>query len=88
MAHRQTARAQALLAPDFGLGAEELAYAWKEHDYEVQLPQPLLLSLESAARWQIGLRPPDRRPAMPDYLNLILTSPLRAVKPAAVTVIE
>ena len=82
------ASALRLLAPVYQASVQEVAFIGSLHDYSVTLDQPLPFILENAARWQLGLLPPAERPPMPDFLDLIDASALRAVKPQAVSLIN
>lgn len=84
---RHPAQARSRLEAFFGLAPEEMAFTWREHEFAVLLDQPLLIALESIARWQFGRLPPAT-PRLPDFLQRIDAKPLRAVKPAAVTLID
>ncbi len=82
------ASAMRLLAPVYQTSVQEVAFIGSLHDYSVTLDQPLPFILENAARWQLGLLPPAERPPMPNFLDLIDASGLRAVKPQAVSLID
>lgn len=81
-------QAKSLLRAYYRISPQEMDAAWKDQTIQLSLPQSLMSNLESTARWQIGQRPPGERPSLPDLLLFIHSAALRAVKPAAVTVIE
>jgi NitT/TauT family transport system substrate-binding protein len=56
-------------------------------DFDVHLGQPLLVNLESEARWAIRSGLTDRE-EVPDYLAMLYTKALEKVRPKAVTVIR
>lgn len=87
-AREQPARAKGLLVSSFAGGAGEIEVIWSLNDFRVTLEQSLLFILESAARWEVGLMPAAQRPALPNYLDFIYVDGLKAVKPAAVTIIH
>lgn len=84
---RQPAAAQALLVSVARHDAELLKAGWPGYHFAVALDQGLLLALEDEARWAMKneLTP---RADMPNYLNYLYLDGLRAVAPAAVTVIH
>jgi NitT/TauT family transport system substrate-binding protein len=87
-AKEQPANAKALVARNYALGQKEIDLLWPLQTFNLSLDQSLLFALENAARWDIGLIPPAHRPAMPNYLDFIDFDGLKAVKPAAVTIIH
>ena len=84
---QQPAAAQALLVSVARHDAELLKAGWPGYHFAVALDQGLLLALEDEARWAMKneLTP---RSDMPNYLNYLYLDGLRAVAPAAVTVIH
>ncbi len=81
-------QARAALARVYDLSAPDLAAVWGLYDYRVALDQPLLLILGNVARWQIGQMPTDPAPpGLPNFLDFLYPDALKAVRPAAVTVI-
>jgi NitT/TauT family transport system substrate-binding protein len=87
-AKEQPANFRVLMARYFKVAPSEIDLIWPLHDFRVSLDQSLPFILENAARWEIGLLPAARRPAMPNFLDLIYFDGLTAVKPAAVTLIH
>lgn len=87
-AREQAAAARALMAPGYDVAQSDIDLMWPLHDFRVTLDQSLPFILENAARWEIGLLAPGQRPALPNYLDFIHLDGLRAVKPAAVTIIH
>lgn len=85
---QQPAKAKALVAPYFGLNAEDTEASWALLDFRVSLDQSMLFILESVARWQIRQMPAATRPPLPNYLDFLYSAALRAAKPGAVTVID
>lgn len=59
---------------------------WEGYKFSVALEQSLLLALEDEAAWAISQRLASG--AAPNFLDHIETGPLRAVRPAAVSLIE
>lgn len=87
-AKEQPATAKALIEHNYAAGPGEIELVWPMQDLRVSLDQSLLLILENAARWEIGLLPPTQRPALPNYLDFIYFDGLMTVKPDAVTIIR
>ncbi|MDD4929982.1 MAG: NrtA/SsuA/CpmA family ABC transporter substrate-binding protein [Gallionella sp.] len=84
----QPTEGKALMARQYNLSASDADLIWPLHDFSVSLDQSLLFILESTARWEIGLMPPEQRPAPPNYLDFIYLDGLKTVKPEAVTIIH
>lgn len=84
----QPANAKVQMERIYSVGRQEIDFIWPLTSFRVTLEQPLLFILENSARWAIGLMPVAQRPALPNYLDFIYLDPLRAVKPAAVTIIH
>lgn len=81
------AQAQALIAAAIGLAPQQLAAAFRASDYALSLDQALLLSLDDQTRWAIRRGIIDAA-ARPNYLDAVDATPLSAVQPAAVSIIE
>lgn len=60
---------------------------WKEFNFRLSLPQTLLANLDEQAHWALDSGLVKARP-VPNYLELIHLDALKAVRPAAVTVIH
>ncbi len=60
---------------------------WKGHDFIVELPQSLILTMEDEARWRIANNLTNAT-KVPNYLNYIYTDALEEVKPEAVKIIR
>lgn len=84
----QPASSKALIARFYNSGESEISFLWPLKEHRVSLDQSLLLILENAARWEIGLVASAQRPALPNFLNFIYVDALKAVNPAAVTIIH
>jgi len=84
----QPANAKALVTKFYNANEREINFVWALKVHRVSLDQSLPFLLENAARWEIGLLPPARRPAVPNYLDFIYLDGLLAVSPAAVTIIH
>lgn len=84
----QPANAKALITRFYNADESEINFLWPLKEHRVSLDQSMLFILENAARWEIGLLPSAKRPALPNFLGLIYLDGLKAVKPAAVTVIH
>jgi len=87
-ARDHSGQAKALIARVYGLSRQEVDSVWSLQDYQISLHQPLLLILESVARWQIRQMPATNRPQLPNFLELLHPAALKEVKPGAVTIIE
>ncbi len=87
-AREQPANTKALMARDYAVSASEIELLWRLNDFRVTFDQSLLFILENVARWEIGLMPPAQRLAMPNFLDFIYVDGMKAVKPAALTVIH
>jgi NitT/TauT family transport system substrate-binding protein len=60
---------------------------WPEHQFSVRLDQSLILAMEDQARWMISNSLTDEK-KVPDFLESIHTSSLKAIKPGAVNIIR
>ncbi|MCX7180314.1 MAG: nitrate ABC transporter substrate-binding protein, partial [Proteobacteria bacterium] len=87
-AREQPDKAKAQLASFFNAPESEINFLWPLKEHRVTLDQSLPFLLENAARWEIGMMASAQRPALPNYLDFIYLDGLRAVKPAAVTIIH
>lgn len=87
-ARQEPAKTKPLMASNYALGQAEIELVWPLHEWQVTLDQSLLLMLENAARWELGLLPPNQRAPLPNYLDFIHLDALRRVKPAAVSIIH
>jgi len=69
------------------LKSEDSEPPWENYEFSVRLPQPLLPVMEDEARWimETGATFEKR---LPNYLHFVNASPLRRVKPSAVTLIQ
>jgi ABC-type nitrate/sulfonate/bicarbonate transport system substrate-binding protein len=76
-----------ILAKRLGADRKLIAELWPKLDLSVTLHQPLVLLLESQARWALreGMADGDK---IPDYTRHIHLDTLRDLKPKAVTVIR
>lgn len=87
-AKEQPESTKALMASNYAMVQNAIDFVWPLYSLRVTLGQSLLFILENAARWDIGLLPPEQRPALPNYLDFIYLDGLMAVKPDVVTVIH
>lgn len=79
--------AQALLRAHLKLDPEFIGWIWPDYQYRLTLDQSLLTTLESEARW--ALREGHVKPGQaPNYLDFIYSLPLKAINPAAASLIE
>lgn len=76
-----------LVARRLGVPAEDITGMWENFQLSVGLHQSLFNTLEAQARWAIQCELTDAD-AVPDYLDFVVTDPLRVVKPGAVGIIE
>jgi ABC-type nitrate/sulfonate/bicarbonate transport system substrate-binding protein len=82
---------QKLVADRLGKEVAVIRAMWGDFDFTVAQHQWLLSSLEAEARWAIrnglgGEGDRGRRP--PNYLDFLITGPMKRVRPEAMTVIE
>lgn len=79
--------ARELLAESIKMSAADLKALWPQYRFNVTLDQSLLLALEDESRWAIRNKLTDRTD-MPNYLTHVSLDALKAVSPAAVTLIH
>jgi NitT/TauT family transport system substrate-binding protein len=79
--------ASEIVATAINADAMKLKQRWPSYRFNVSLDQSLVLALEDETRWAIKNKLTDSS-AMPNYLDYIHLDGLRAVAPAAVTVIH
>jgi len=77
----------ALVAEQLGVPIDRISTFWPDIQLRVRLDQSLLLLLESQARWYIAAGLAPEQP-IPNYLTLIDSTPLRALSPTSVTLID
>lgn len=80
-------KAQAILVERLRVDASFVGWAWADYRFNLTLNQSLLTTLESQAHWAIRQELVAAK-KVPDYLDLIDTRPLAAVRPAYVTVVK
>lgn len=83
----QPQQAQQIVAGRLRIEPAKLARDWEHLQLKVSLEQPLLAQLEDEARWMLNGHLTSTT-SMPNYLELLDTSALQAVKPEAVTVVH
>lgn len=73
-------KAQAILRERLALDQDFIDWIWPKYQYRVMLDQPLIVALESVARWarNEGHVAVDRSP---NYLGFIYTQPMRMARP-------
>ncbi len=76
---------KAMLAERLGLPAAEIEAIFADSRFEVSLPQPLLLSFEDQARWQIATGQTENG-KQPNFLDFFRPEFLRELRPGAVTI--
>lgn len=79
--------AMADIARAITLTPEQLSRSFQPGDYVLALDQALLLSLEDQTRWALGKGMIDA-PTVPNYLDALDQSALRAVVPGAIKIIQ
>lgn len=84
---REPQAAIAIVAAHSRIPEAAVARDWKEYNFRLSLPQELLANLDEQARWALDSGLVEARPT-PNYLELIHLDALKAVQPAAVTVIH
>lgn len=62
----------------------ELAAVWENYTFEIELDPSLINLLLDQAKWAITLK--TQEGTAPDYINMIYSSPLKSVAPAAVRI--
>ncbi len=82
---RRPDEAKRLIAARFQFDADYMKHIWPRHDFRLDLPQALLLSLEEQGQWLIENRLVTGQ-RVPNMLNVIHTGPMRAIHPQAVTI--
>jgi NitT/TauT family transport system substrate-binding protein len=80
-------QAQAIIAKRLNYNDDYINYIWPKFSFEARLDQELLLNMDDEARWAIENHiAPSQTP--PNYLHLVYTKALEAVKPQGVTIIH
>ena len=85
--HARPAQARQIVGKAIGLDPLLLAGAFDPGDYQLALDQSLLLALDDQTRWAVrqGIIAPA---AVPNYLDMVRTKPLQAVRPNAIRIIN
>jgi ABC-type nitrate/sulfonate/bicarbonate transport system substrate-binding protein len=76
------AEAQTITAKSVGIPVDVVRKGWGGNHFTLKLDQTLILALEAESRWMSG------KPTTPDFLHYIDPTPLRTVRPDAVSLVE
>lgn len=87
LADADNGRASRIVSQRLSLPDEVYQPVWRTLDLRVSLPQSVLLDLEDQARWAVSSKLVEAG-SIPNYLDLIHDATLRALKPAAVSIIR
>lgn len=79
-------RAKAILSKEIAMNAADIDAIWSDLRFELALRQSLVTNLEAQARW--ALRGGHASGTAPNFLDHIVTMPLRGLHPAAVSIVE
>lgn len=77
---------QIIIADYLKQDVEYIQSDWKQHSFEIELPQTLLYSLESECRWKIKMN--GKKEKIPQFLNYIYFSALAELNSDAITIIN
>lgn len=83
----EPAFAKAMLKERLKIDDAELALLWPNYRFALGLHQSLVATLESTARWAIEEQL-VKATTVPNYLDFIDVSPIKRVRPAAVTLVK
>ncbi len=72
-----------VVASNLGLKRSILKAIWKDYDFNVRLSNNLVTSLQTQGEW---VKNSKGETSVPNYRDAIITQPLRAVMPSAVTI--
>lgn len=75
-----------ILAKRLNYTTSYLQSVWQKHDFNVALPQALIVAMEEEARWMMRNKL-IKNTTVPNYLSYIYMNGLKSVKPEAVTII-
>lgn len=81
------ARAKSLVAARLQLDSKVVSEAWDLMSFRLSMGQSLLTTLEAQSRWMVRTQQ-VREGISPDFLGRMRSSPLRAVDPTAVTLVD
>ena len=84
---RNREEAQTVAAEKLKVDRGAIGAVWDDFVFEMSLDQSLLMTLEEEARWAVKNRLTDKTEA-PNFLDLIYSDAMEAVKPEAVTIIR
>jgi len=85
--NNQPGRAHELLGARWKVDARGAAAQLDGYEFHLSLDQTLLSALEAESRWAVREGLVENR-AMPDYLELMRTEPLKALDPRSMTIIK
>lgn len=71
----------------FGYEQDYLDDTWADHQFILELPQPLLVKMEDQARWYMARNNMDEK-EMPNYMDLVYFEALNRVKPESISMIR
>ena len=77
--------ALAISSKYIGSDSPLLKKEWPDYNFVVKLDQSLILTLEDQARWMIK-NSGGRNKKLPDFLNLIYSSGLKAAQPEMISI--
>ncbi len=85
--HENRQRSMDIFAAESGIARDVVAALWDDFSFGLYLSESLLINLEDQARWALGAGK-LHAPAIPNYLDLVHSQALRAVRPDAITLIR
>lgn len=87
-ARAQPDQADSILIERWHFAPEFLRRARETTRLEVSLEQSMIVAMEDEANWLQARFPPDKRPALPNFLRFIDLGALVAVRPKAITILR
>ena len=80
-------KTQNFVQQKFNYEASYLQAVWPKHNFNIRLPQAMIIAMEDQARWRIDNKLTDKT-KVPNYLDYIYFDGIMAAKPQAITIIR
>jgi len=84
---KQPEDAMKIIGKKLNVPVNEIAEAWSQSSFKVELPQSMILTLEDEARWASGSKLVESK-TLPNYLDYIHIDSLKSVRPRSVGIIR
>jgi len=84
---KQPEEAKKIVSKKLNVPVTDIADAWSQSSFKVELPQSMILTLEDEARWALDSKLVESK-TLPNYLDYIHIDSLKSVRPKSVGIIR